>query len=422
MTKTIYAINGKNITLVTPVVSPVVESIPPAVYNIQCDEKGIHLIHTLSKFDLPDHFFGDINRQHDLLIKDYQKAAVGKKSTGAILSGVKGCGKTLLMEKVSNTLISMDIPIINVEENIPAFILRKVIRSAGPCCVLFDEFEKNYSHTTPDEGRKTFQSDLLTLFSDSSLKGVMFIIASNDDTSINPMYINRPGRLKRYMKFTAPGFQHFAQIAKTKGVFDQIDQYTKVYIEDYLTSMSSSFLVQYGIDVILELVEMASETPTLHEFLRSAMYSNIPMLSRIGRRINAIVLNGKGRLTEFDYVTNGEKVKIKGAEGYDFFTIPELFNVSKSDWRGEYFEVESEGGKSLKVYLTFPTARPTDLAKLLTETECERGDMDAQKKFFRMWNGIIPSDRESSRRNDTAGREGCELSIGEEDRSVLDGQ
>lgn len=413
MTKTIYAINGKNITLVTPVVSPAVESIPPAVYRIHCDREGIHLIHMLDKFDLPSHFFGDINTQHDILVKDYHNAAVGKKSTGVILAGVKGCGKTLLMEKVSNTLISMDIPVISVEENIPAFVLRKVIRSAGPCCVLFDEFEKNYESLPSGDGHKTSQTELLTLFSDSSLKGVMFMIASNTGSMINTMYIDRPGRLKRYMRFNLPGFQHFTQIAKEKGVFDQIDQYTKMYIEDYFTCMTN-YGKDYGIDVVMELVEIVSESNTLYEFLRNTMYSNLPQTPVIGRSISAIHLNSETAITHFFFETDGEKVKIQNGESEDYFTLPETFHDLKSDWRGKYFEVDSEGGTPLKVHMTPPDCRAINPSILLAETEQGPESDDDQKKFFRKWNGVIPATNPRPNGKPSSEDDG-EASIGKED-------
>lgn len=386
MSKTIYAINGKNITLVNPVTSPVVESVPPAVYNIQFDRDGIHLIHLLDKFDLPTQFFGDIEKQHDILITDYRKAAVGKKSTGALLAGVKGNGKTLLMEKVSNTLISMDIPVISIEENIPAFILRKVIRSVGQCCVLFDEFEKNYSPLIPDSERKsTYQADLLTLFSDSSLKGVMFIMASNDVGAINPMFLTRPGRLKRRITFTSPGFEHFTQIAKSKGVFDQIDKYTLTYIKDYLRCYEG---MDFGIDVILELVEIASETDCLYDFLQGALYSNIFSMTPIERGIDAVLLKDGERLTRLSFEKNGTRVEIFEGVDSDFFTISEIPSDVKRDWRGEYFEVESEGGKLLLVFLKDPSVQPQWLFQRSVASGYAWEPLEDQKEFFNRWNSI----------------------------------
>ncbi len=386
MSKTIYAINGKNITLVSPVTSPVVEFVPPAVYNIQFDREGVHLIHLLDKFDLPTTFFGDIENQHDILIKDYRKAAVGKKSTGALLAGVKGNGKTLLMEKVSNTLISMDIPVISIEENIPAFILRKVIRSVGPCCVLFDEFEKNYSPLIPDSERKsTYQADLLTLFSDSSLKGVMFVMASNDVAAINPMFLTRPGRLKRMITFTSPGFEHFTQVAKSKGVFDQIDKYTLSYIKDYLWCYGG---MDFGIDVILELVEIASESACLYEFLRGTMYSNIPRVAPINRGLGSVFLKDGDRLTPLRFEKSGDRVEISEGVDIDFFTISEIPGNMKREWRGESFEVESEGGKLLLVFLIPPSLQPHGLFQRPVVSSYAWEPLEDQKEFFNKWDHI----------------------------------
>ena len=386
MSKTIYVINGKNITLMDSVTSPVVESIPPAVYNIRFDMEGVHLIHLLDKFDLPTQFFGDIEKQHDILITDYRKAAVGKKSTGALLAGVKGNGKTLLMEKVSNTLISMDIPIISVEENIPAFILRKVIRSIGHCCILFDEFEKNYNpHTLDPERKSTHQVDLLTLFSDSSLKGVMFIMASNSTATINSMFLIRPGRLKRMITFTSPGFEHFTQIAKSKGVFDRIDKYTLAYIKDYLRCCVN---IDFGIDVILELVEIASETDCLYKFLKGALYSNIPSMAPIERGINAILLKDGECLTRLKFAKNGSSVQISKDAYNDFLTISEIPSDLKRDWRGEYFEVESEGGKLLLVFLEGPSLLTKQLFQHSEENDYAWEPLEDQKEFFNRWNNI----------------------------------
>lgn len=404
MSKTIYAINGKNITLVSPVTSPVVESVPPAVYNIQFDRDGIHLIHLLDKFDLPTTFFGDIENQHDILITDYRKAAVGKKSTGVLLAGVKGNGKTLLMEKVSNTLISMDIPVINIEENIPAFILRKVIRSVGPCCVLFDEFEKNYSPSIPDsESTSTYQADLLTLFSDSSLKGVMFIMTSNYVSAINPMFLTRPGRLKRMITFTSPGFEHFTQVAKSKGVFDQIDKYTLTYIKDYLRCYEG---MDFGIDVILELVEVASESACLYEFLRGTMYSNVPKATPIERRLGSVFLKDGDLLTPLRFEKSGDRVEISEGVDIDFFTISEIPGNMKRELHGESFEVESDGGKLLSVHLIPPSPQHHVFFQSPTTSSYVCEPLEDQKEFFKKWNYISPFCSGSSKDLEESGESG----------------
>lgn len=390
MSKTIYAINGKNITLVSPVSSPVVESVPPAIYQIQFDNSGVHLIHLLDKYEVPSRVYSDIEKRHDILISDYRKAAVGKKSTGAILVGAKGCGKTLLMEKVSNTLISTDIPTIYLEENIPAFVLRKVIRSIGPCLVLFDEFEKTYSMGMmgPQDFR-TNQMELLTLFSDSSLSGVMFILASNDIAAVNDMLKNRPGRIKRLMKFDPPDFKEFTEVAQHKGVLDKIDSFTLNYINNYLIVIASNF--SYGMDVILELVELAVEADSLNDFVQNARYSNIPDPSPILHKIEKVTgQEGCDQFCRYDFEYRGTgsevRISIRETDEKDTFIIPKPLSFLKDTFQNRYFEVVSKSGRNLKVYISPPKMFDGNFSDACIKREA----FGNQESFNEKWYSITP--------------------------------
>lgn len=176
-----------------------IDHIPAAHYNIKYEpaKETIHLVLANKRFAVPKKIYGDTLQKKDTILRHYR--ARDDRSTGVILSGRKGTGKTLLAEALGNDLIAQDIPVFSVIGAMPAAIIRTVLRVAGPCMFYVDEYEKIY---TDDDDEDDDNSDaLLTLFSDASLKQALFVITCNDTTKLNGNIINRPGRFLFHFRF-----------------------------------------------------------------------------------------------------------------------------------------------------------------------------------------------------------------------------
>lgn len=274
MTK-IFVKRGDQIHIAEANTDPVLDHIPAAVYSINMTrEGGIFLEKIRDKFTVPAKIYGRLEKYTEVLTGDFTKECRSAgKTTGVLLTGDKGSGKSLLCEKVANKILASGVPVIVIESVLPAFAIRQTIRAIGPCVVIFDEFEKMYpvSHDTrPD------QSELLTIFSDSSLKGVMFMLTANQASHVSQFIIHRSGRVKRWIRFTTPDFQDFLEVAEGVHIEGEILNYLSFYFE--IAKMG----IQYGTDTLLQCLELARSSKTLEEFVDMASYSNIPNPFKIG--------------------------------------------------------------------------------------------------------------------------------------------
>lgn len=274
MTK-IFVKRGDQIHIAEANTDPVLDHIPAAVYSINMTREGnIFLEKIRDKFTVPAKIYGRLEKYTEVLTGDFAKECrAAGKTTGVLLTGDKGSGKSLLCEKVANKILASGVPVIVIESVLPAFTIRQTIRAVGPCVVIFDEFEKMYPmmhDTRPD------QSELLTIFSDSSLKGVMFMLTANDPSYVSPFIIHRSGRVKRWIRFKTPDFQDFLEVAEGVHIEEEILNYLSFYFE--IAKMG----IQYGTDTLLQCLELGRSSKTLEEFVEMASYSNIPNPFKIG--------------------------------------------------------------------------------------------------------------------------------------------
>jgi len=115
-------------------------------------------------------------------------------STGVLLTGEKGSGKTLLAKNISTTAASHNIPTILVNEKFAGTVFNEFIQSIDQrAIVIFDEFEKIY-----DSDR---QESMLTLMDGVFPSKKLFIFTCNGRWRLNDNMINRPGRLFYKLSF-----------------------------------------------------------------------------------------------------------------------------------------------------------------------------------------------------------------------------
>ena len=128
------------------------------------------------------------------ITKTFVSYEASNRNFGIILSGVKGAGKTLFVQKLSELCLSHDLPIIIVDSyyNGLADFIESIEQEV---VVIFDEFDKNFSKTS-DEGNRSSvpQEELLTLFDGINTGKKLFVITCNETYSINNYLLNRPGR------------------------------------------------------------------------------------------------------------------------------------------------------------------------------------------------------------------------------------
>ena len=92
----------------------ILKNLPPSVYLVCVDPFGAFYLTKHEEFSLPTKFYGDIKSKAERVLNTFEKRT---KSTGVILSGEKGSGKTLLANYISAELIKKGISTILVNQS-----------------------------------------------------------------------------------------------------------------------------------------------------------------------------------------------------------------------------------------------------------------------------------------------------------------
>ena len=169
------------------------DSLPAKVYEIKVSMFGLYLQIT-DKLSYTGKIYGNVEKRVQRILTTFDDR-IG--STGVILSGDKGSGKTLLVKKLSEIALIRNIPVIICDQDAVTdngFV--DFIRNIDtPCIFVMDEFDKMFSE--PEK-----QNVLLNLFDGlySDTKR-LFILTGNYIRQINDLFMNRPGRMFYHFKY-----------------------------------------------------------------------------------------------------------------------------------------------------------------------------------------------------------------------------
>jgi hypothetical protein len=167
------------------------DSLPIGNYIIVETMSGL-MFKRVHDFDAPGRMYGKITDRAERILNTFMDRP---RTTGVLLSGEKGSGKSQLARNISHAGYAMDIPTIIV--NAPFFgdgfnnLLASITQ---PAIVLMDEFEKVYSQ---DE----IQEQVLTLLDGMMTSKKLFVLTVNNKYRVNEHMKNRPGRIFYALEF-----------------------------------------------------------------------------------------------------------------------------------------------------------------------------------------------------------------------------
>lgn len=160
--------------------------LPVGNYVIKQDQFGGMFLEQVDSFTRIGKVYGDATRNAERIIRTFLDRA--GKSTGVLLTGEKGSGKTLLAKTLSLDLADNGIPTILINSPWRGDSFNKLIQDIDqPCMVLFDEFEKVYDSNE--------QEQMLTLLDGVYPSQKLFVLTCNDKWRIDHHMRNRPGRI-----------------------------------------------------------------------------------------------------------------------------------------------------------------------------------------------------------------------------------
>jgi hypothetical protein len=168
------------------------EHLPAGNYTVKFDKMaGCFYLEQIESFEIRGKIYGDTRKQSQRILNTFNDRTA---STGVMLTGEKGSGKTLLAKMLAVSAAETGVPTIVINEpwcgeGFNAFM--QMIEQ--PTVILFDEFEKVYDNDD--------QEKMLTLLDGVYPSKKLFVLTCNDKWRVNGHMRNRPGRIFYMMDF-----------------------------------------------------------------------------------------------------------------------------------------------------------------------------------------------------------------------------
>ena len=167
------------------------ESLPAGNYVIKEDAFGNLFLQTIDNFEIKGKTYGDHSRNRDRILNTFQDRP---NTTGVMLTGEKGSGKSLLAKAVSMRGAELGMPTIVINAPWAGDKFNSFLQSIDqPTIILFDEFEKVYDSEA--------QEQILTLLDGVFPSKKLFLLTCNDKWRVDSHMRNRPGRIYYMMDF-----------------------------------------------------------------------------------------------------------------------------------------------------------------------------------------------------------------------------
>lgn len=191
---TYFLRSGTHFNVSTKAALDLHEELPVGTYTVKYDEmRGVFYLEQIEGFSISGKSYGDTGRNSQRILNTFHDR---EGSTGVMLTGEKGSGKTRLAKVLSVEGQKLGIPtiVINNDWAGEGFnVFMQMIEQ--PTIVIFDEFEKVYDREQ--------QEKMLTLLDGVYPSKKLYVITCNDKWRVNEHMRNRPGRI--YYRFDYTG-------------------------------------------------------------------------------------------------------------------------------------------------------------------------------------------------------------------------
>lgn len=217
--------------------------LPPDVYTVKFNPAVGYYLEAVDKFVRPLKIYGDIQKNCDLILKTYFDR---EKSTGVLLSGLKGAGKSQLARLISIEMLEKHgLPTILVCSPFHGEDFNKLIQSIDQrCVVLFDEFEKTYDSEE--------QERMLSLLDGVFQSQKLFVLTVNNKYRLDDNMRNRPGRLYYSFDYSSLSEDFIRELGE-----DRLDD--KAKLEELI--QVSSMISDMNFDMAVALIEETNRYP-----------------------------------------------------------------------------------------------------------------------------------------------------------------
>jgi hypothetical protein len=228
--------NGNTFRVADDKAIEVHEFLPAGNYIVKMDPFENFFLEEVEQFKPLKKVYGDALKNADRILNTFDSREV---STGVLLNGEKGSGKTLLAKTLSIEAAKKGIPTIIINSDWHGDKFNKLVQDINqPAIIMFDEFEKVYGEET--------QEAVLTLMDGVFPTKKLFVLTCNDKWRINSHMRNRPGRLYYMIDYKGLDNQFIIEYCE-----DNLN--AKQYIEKICTI--ASMFDQFNFDMLKALIE-----------------------------------------------------------------------------------------------------------------------------------------------------------------------
>lgn len=210
--------------------------LPVGNYVIKVDPFENLYLEQVDSFTPISKVYGNTTKQADRIMNTFNDRKV---STGVLLNGEKGSGKTLLAKTLALKCAEQGIPTIIINSPWCGDRFNTLIQSIDQeCMILFDEFEKVYDRED--------QQKVLTLMDGVFPTRKLFVLTVNDKYRVDEHMRNRPGRLYYLLEFEGLEPQFIIDYCN-----DRLDDKTQI---DAICKVSTAFNA-FNFDMLQALVQ-----------------------------------------------------------------------------------------------------------------------------------------------------------------------
>jgi len=169
------------------------EQLPAGNFTIKENPMSGELyLEQIDSFEIKGKRYGDLDKNTARIFNTFMDRSA---STGVMLTGEKGSGKSLLAKALSIHAATNGHPTIVINHAWTGDKFNALIQAIEqPCVVLFDEFEKVYDAQE--------QEAMLTLLDGVFPSKKLFVITCNDKWRVDSHMRNRPGRIYYMLDYT----------------------------------------------------------------------------------------------------------------------------------------------------------------------------------------------------------------------------
>ena len=153
------------------------------------ETKSYNLEEYAAGFSLPKKVYGTLKNK---AVRVWNSFASSSESSGVLLTGDSGAGKTLTANLIADIAIEQHVPVIYVYGIEITYKTILYLSQYTDVVIYIDEFRKLMCYDT--------ESMMLSFLSDSTYKR-LFILTENNVNAISPFIKNRPGRVRYHFEF-----------------------------------------------------------------------------------------------------------------------------------------------------------------------------------------------------------------------------